>query len=136
MIHFPITKKTWLTINLIHTRSLMKTADYTVHKPVSWWVIHVKWKHTTNFQMAENAMTQLDSFTICLKTLKKREKKPAEAIMGVFLCFTVLKMTEIQWTSALPQLYVEKCLLYIWFAFFFFFLLCHLNYQHRRTTLH
>lgn len=33
----------------------MKTADYTVHEPVSWWVTHEK--HTNSFQMAENAMT-------------------------------------------------------------------------------
>lgn len=42
--HYPTNNIKITMINsLLHTRSLMKTADYTVHKPVPWWVIHVKW---------------------------------------------------------------------------------------------
>ena len=44
MMHYPTNNIKITMINdVIDTRSLMKTADYTVRKPVLWWVIHVKW---------------------------------------------------------------------------------------------
>lgn len=93
---------------MIRTRSLMKTADYTVHKPVSRWVIHVEWLKNilVIFKWQKCHDIQLQSFTVRLKGPQKRVKPP-EAKMGVLMCHSAERCHR-------PLLHVEKeHLLYI-----------------------
>lgn len=93
-----------------HTRSLMKTVDYTIRKPVPWWVINVKQYKNILITFKWQKMPW---HTAHIKYFWKpsKEGKPTEGKWG-FVHFTVLKdVRETMNVSALPALCCEKGLL-------------------------
>lgn len=118
----------------------MKTADYTVHKPVPWWVIQVKWLKKTKEQ--KNILLtfkwQKKPWHIVGLIYRMSENAPKEGetdkgkdgsfFFNVSQCW---KMSVTVKPSALPPPCRKMSIIYVWFFFFLeckdFFFRLHLN---------
>lgn len=73
----------------------MKTADYTVHKPASWWVIHVMSNHLKTYKYLSNGRkchnTQHLQNAWNPPPPPKEEGETNRGKVGVFIQVTVLK---------------------------------------------